>query len=197
MLARINEEFGERVVVHWRAYELRPEPIPTLDPAGPYLRTTWARAVYPLAAERGMTLRLPPVQPRSRLALEAAEFARTHGRFPAMHHAIFRAFFEEGRDIGDLAVLLAIGEASGLDRAELATALSEGRHTAQVLADEQAARELGLDGVPAIMIGPAARPLHERFLISGAQPYPVVQAVVERVLRHTGDTVRLPLAGDG
>lgn len=195
MLARVEEEYGDRVAVHWRAYELRPDPIPTLDPSGAYLRTTWARAVYPLAAERGMTLRLPPVQPRSRLALEAAEFARAHGRFAATHRAVFRAFFEEGRDIGDLAVLLEIGAATGLDRAELGAALHEERYAARVLADEETARRLGLGGVPAMLVGPATRPLDERFSIGGAQPYPVVRAVVEQALRAAENTARFPAAG--
>src|SRR2546423_7751388 len=75
VLERLRQEFGDAIEVHWRAFELRPEPVPTLDPAGEYLRTVWAQAVYPMAAERGLTLRLPPDQPRSRRAFESAEFA--------------------------------------------------------------------------------------------------------------------------
>ena len=62
-LARLQEEFGDQLAIEWHAFELRPEPTPTLDPAGDYLRRTWDRAVYPMAAEYGMVLRLPPVQP--------------------------------------------------------------------------------------------------------------------------------------
>ena len=51
------------------------------------------------AYERNMRLRLPPVQPRSRKAFEAACHARDGGRFDAMHLALFRGFFEDGRDI--------------------------------------------------------------------------------------------------
>ena len=50
--------------------------MPTLDPKGDYLDTVWKRAVYPMARRRSMSLRLPPVQPRSRSALELAEFAK-------------------------------------------------------------------------------------------------------------------------
>jgi predicted DsbA family dithiol-disulfide isomerase len=49
---------------------------------------------------------MPPVQPRSRLAWEATEFAREHGKAEAMSHALFVAFFEHGRDIGQQEVLL-------------------------------------------------------------------------------------------
>src|ERR671921_1915983 len=108
VLDRIAAEFDGRIEIDWLAFELRPEPAPTLDPNGEYLHEVWTKSVYPMAAERGMTLRLPPVQPRSRKAFEAAEFARSRGRFDPMHRALFRAFFEEGRDLADVDVLLDI-----------------------------------------------------------------------------------------
>ena len=77
VLNRIAEEYGELVRIDWRPFELRPKPVPTLEPNGTYLREIWARAVYPMAMERGMSLRLPSLQPRSRLAHEAALFAKT------------------------------------------------------------------------------------------------------------------------
>src|SRR3569623_1835394 len=72
MIERLQAELGDALSVGWRAFELRPEPVPTLDPGGEYLRSAWARVVYPMAAQRGMALTLPPLQPRSRTALEAA-----------------------------------------------------------------------------------------------------------------------------
>lgn len=87
VLTRIRQDYGETVDLQWRAFELRPAPAPTLDPNGEYLRTVWDQAVYPMARQRGMTLRLPPVQPRSRRAFELAEFARANGRFDDVHRA--------------------------------------------------------------------------------------------------------------
>lgn len=204
VLERIREEFGERVEVDWRAFELRPDPVPTLDPDGEYLHTTWNRAVYPMAEQRGMTLRLPPVQPRSRRALEAAEFAREIGRFDAMHNALFRAFFEDGHDLNDLEVLLEVGDSVGLDREELRGALEEGRFTAKVLQDEQLAQELGVSGVPAMLVGPGSAALRDAEMVMGAQPYERVRAVVERALEgrsrggHPGPILRrgLPTLAD-
>src|SRR3981189_1275377 len=114
-LKRIEQEFADSVEVVWRAFELRPAPVPTLDPKGEYLRDIWARAVYPMARDRGMMLRLPPVQPRSRLAHEAAAFAPPHGHFAAMNDALFGAFFEHGEDIGSVNVLAKNAEVVGLD----------------------------------------------------------------------------------
>ncbi len=83
----------------WRAFELRPDPVPTLDPNGEYLHRVWNSSVYPMAENLGMTMKLPPVQPRSRLAHGAAQWARSEGRFEEMNAEIFRAFFERGEDI--------------------------------------------------------------------------------------------------
>src|SRR5690349_20458119 len=75
VLDRIRNELGDRVQIDWRSFELRPEPEPTLDPDGDYLDRVWNQSVYPMAQDRGMNIRLPPVQPRSRKAHEAADFA--------------------------------------------------------------------------------------------------------------------------
>ncbi len=137
ILEQMKREFGDELTVQWRAFELRPEPVPTLPPDSDYLVNIWDRAVYPMARERGMNLRLPSVQPRRRLALEAAEFARVEDGFDAMHGAIFRAFFEDGRDIGKIETLLELGEKCGLARAPLERALTSGELTARVQQDEE------------------------------------------------------------
>ena len=182
VLERIAQEYGERVGIRWRAFELRPDPVPTLKPDGTYLRDIWARAVYPMAKERGMTLRLPPMQPRSRLAHEAALFAATQGLFDAMNTALFRAFFEDGRDIGDLAELVEIGASIGLNAAELRQALEDGFHRQRVLADEELAMKLAISGVPALLIHHENEPLEQATEVSGAQPFEYVRGVLERSL---------------
>ena len=182
-LARVKEEYGDRVEVDWRAYELRPDPIPTLDPDGSYLHRVWNASVYPMAESLGMKLRLPPVQPRSRKALEAAEFAREKGLYDEMHTALFKAFFEDGRDIGDVEVILDVAAPVGLDLGELRAALAEGRYTEKVLADEELSRKLGVSSVPTMLVTPAGADLSEAEVITGAQPYGGrIEAAVERAL---------------
>ena len=182
VLTRMREEFGYRLAVHWRAFELRPEPVPTLPPRGEYLVNVWERAVYPMAHDRGMKLKLPPVQPRSRLALEAAECAREQGRFDAMHHAIFGAFFEAGRDIGQKEVLLELGESCGVEREVLERALTTGQYREKVLGDEELASELGLSGVPAMLLRKDGEPLEAARYLSGAQPEAIVRYPIGELL---------------
>ena len=184
VLTRMQEEFGEELKIRWRAFELRPEPVPTLPPHGEYLVNIWERAVYPMARERGMNLKLPPLQPRSRLALEAVEFARGQEKFDVMHAAIFRAFFEGGRDIGELKTLLDLGEECGLERASLENALTTGKFRARVLEDEELSAALGVSGVPAMLLRRDDEPLSAARSLSGAQADFMVRAAIQHLLRN-------------
>lgn len=148
----------EDVQVDWRAFELRPEPVPTLDPKGEYLTNIWRDSVYPLAERLGVPIQLPPVQPRSRLAFEGAEQARQHGLLHPYNVAVFRAFFQDGRDIGQLEVLAQIAVDVGLDETDFRQAVESHRHLPEVLRQEREAQELGIHSVPTSLIGTQAVP---------------------------------------
>lgn len=182
VLDQLQRAHGPALTVRWRAFELRPDPVPTLQPDGNYLRDIWARAVYPMAAERGMTLRLPPVQPRSRLAFEAVAHARDHGFGDGMHLALFRAFFEHGRDIGDLEVLVDTGVSLGLDAAALRADLVGAVYSASVQEDQRLAQSLGITGVPMMMLRRAEVPLQQGLRVSGAQPEAVLHGAIATLL---------------
>lgn len=183
-IAAVREAYGDAVEVDHRAYELRPYPVPTLDPDGEYLHRVWGSAIYPIASSLGMTLRLPPVQPRSRRALEAAEYAREEGRFDVMHEALFRAFFQEGLDLDDVETLLEIGASIGLDREALRRALDEGSYTDKVVADEELAKRLGIYSVPTVLVGGSDQPLEDSEAVVGTQAgNDRLKGAVERVLR--------------
>lgn len=177
-VTRLQQEFGPLLEVVWRAFELRPDPVPTLDPDGDYLHTVWNRSVYPMAEKLGMRLKLPPVQPRSRKAFEAVAFARDAGRFDTMHLALFRGFFEHGRNIGDSAELLRLAEENGIDSNALRAALQDGRYTGQVLQDERQAQALGISGVPLMLVRRAGAPMETAVGLQGAVPYEQLYAAV-------------------
>lgn len=187
VLRRLREEMAGRVEVEWRAFELRPEPVPTLDPESPYLDDVWERSVTPMAEDRGMEIRRPPVQPRSREALETAELAREEGVFDRVHDALFGAFFREGRDLGDRDVLADVAGSAGIDGDELRRALGEGRFTESVLHDQVEARELGVSGVPALFVTPPDGTLEEARVVEGAQPFGTVRDAVLGALGEVPD----------
>lgn len=183
-ITRLQQASGLRLDVAWHAFELRPDPVPTLDPDGEYLHTVWNRSVYPMAQRLGMRIKLPPMQPRSRKAFETVTFARDAGRFDAMHLALFRAFFEEGRDIGESAELISLADQTGLDGHALKAALDDGRYTRQVLEDERQAQALGITGVPLILVRRAGAPLETAVPLQGAVPYEHLHAAVREFAAH-------------
>lgn len=185
-VTRLQQAFGSRLDVLWHAFELRPDPVPTLDPDGNYLHTVWNRSVYPMAQQLGMRIKLPPVQPRSRKAFEAVAFARDAGRFDAMHLALFRGFFEQGRDIGDSAELLSMAAESGLDHDALQAALDAGHYTQQVLQDQRRAQALGITGVPLMLVRHPGAPLETAVPLQGAVPYEQLHATVQEVAARVG-----------
>jgi predicted DsbA family dithiol-disulfide isomerase len=151
LLARLRSEEGVRI--EHRAFELRPAPAPLLDPKGEGLVRHWDSTVLPLARELGVEIRMPPVQPRTRKAHEAAAHAREAGQFEAMHASLYRAFFVDGADIGRIDVLVQIGEGVGLDPTGLKVALDIDQQTDRVLADQAEARARGIAAVPALLSG--------------------------------------------
>jgi predicted DsbA family dithiol-disulfide isomerase len=98
----------------------------------------------------------------SRMSLEASEYARNAGRFDSFHGRIFRAYFTETRDIGDLDVLLELAQEEGLDAGDLRVALLEGRYASRLDEAHKEGRELGINAVPTFII-------NEKHTIIGAQ----------------------------
>lgn len=164
----------------WKAFELRPDPVPSRDPAGEYLTRVWRDSVYPLAERLGMKMRLPPIQPRSRRAHEAAKWAQTqkqfaaHNEFETFNEAVFRAFFERGEDISDIDVLVKLARDLNFDDSSLRAALQDKQFEPAVLADEQEAAELGVHAIPAFVA-------NRRFALSGVQPITKLEEMVNRV----------------
>ena len=162
------------VEIVWRAFELRPEPVPTLDPKGDYLERVWQSSVYPMAERLGMKMVQPPLQPRTRLAHQASHWARSQGRFDDYHAEIFRAFFERGEDIGDKDVLITLALELRLQGESLRLALETREFESSVLEDEQEAAALGVSGVPAFVA-------NRKAALSGVQPVENLKQLIEHV----------------
>ena len=77
-------------------------------------------------------------------------------------NALFKANFEEGRNVGDHAVLLDVAEKAGLDRATTAALLSSDADRETILAEIEAAQKIGVNGVPFFIFD-------QQYAVSGAQ----------------------------
>lgn len=87
--------------------------------------------------------------------------------------AIYKAYFEDGRNIGDIEVLLEIGEAFGLERESTRERLVNKEKLQQVEKDLAFAKEVGITGVPFFII-------NNKFALSGAQPPHVFVQALEK-----------------
>ncbi len=108
----------------------------------------------------------------SRLAQELAKWAETRAGGEAIHDALFRAYFVDGRNIGDPQVLLEIAEALGLPREEAKDVLEKRTFKAAVDEDWEKSRRYGVTGVPTFVVGQRG--------VVGAQPYEVLAELVEQ-----------------
>jgi len=127
-----------------------------------------------MAAAVGLHLSLHERLINSRPTLQAAEFARAEGRFDAMHHELLKAYWDEGRDVSDMAVLRDVAAHAGVDVAGMEAAITEDRFGDYLDARRGEAEELGINGIPAHVIA-------DKYLVMGAQPYDLFERVMAKL----------------
>lgn len=96
----------------------------------------------------------------------------------ALKLALFRAHFNQRRNLGDRDVLLGIAASLGLHRAAAKAALDDPDLEARVLAEEAQAWDMNISGVPAMLV-------ENKFLIPGAQGPEVYVNALRRVAEKT------------
>jgi predicted DsbA family dithiol-disulfide isomerase len=74
--------------------------------------------------------------------------ANRHGREDAVIEALFRGYFVDGLDIGDIDMLAAIGAGCDLDETATRRYLAGDAGVSEVLAEEYRARRIGIHAVP-------------------------------------------------
>lgn len=107
-------------------------------------------------------------------------WAAGSGRQLALKHALFAAYFQDGRDPGDPVVLVAAAEAAGLDGAAARRVIGSDEGAEAVRAAEREWRSEGITSVPSVIV-------EGRYLIQGAQEPPAY----ERALRRIAGEVRV------
>lgn len=89
--------------------------------------------------------------------------AAREGDADAVAEALFHAHFAEGRNLAEVATLVAAGAAGGLDEARVRALLASDAGVAEVQADLDQAQALGITAVPSFVID-------GRYLVQGGQP---------------------------
>jgi predicted DsbA family dithiol-disulfide isomerase len=165
---------GDGVRVVWKSFQLQPDAVN--DPSKNSLqnlveRKGWtmeaALAAATNLAERGKTVGLEFDFANTKVANtfdahRLAHFAASRGLCDAMHERLFRAYFTEGRNIGDHGTLVELATEAGLAAVEADDVLASGRFAEDVRRDIDEALQLGINGVPFFVFD-------GRYAVSGAQ----------------------------
>jgi predicted DsbA family dithiol-disulfide isomerase len=96
------------------------------------------------------------------------------GKGTVIAERLFKAYFFEGKDIGDTATLADLADQVGMNRAKVAAFLESEKGLKEVKALQQQNALLGIQGVPLIIIGDRA--------ISGAQPMDVFADALKKAI---------------
>jgi predicted DsbA family dithiol-disulfide isomerase len=161
------------VEVTWRPFQLNPD-MPSEGMArDTYLAAKFGGAahagrIYATVAEAGATVDIPfdferiRRTPNTRDAHRLIRYAAASGEADSVVEGLFRAYFIEGRDIGDRTTLGAIAGEAGLDGDAARIWLESTADIDEVIAEDRSARRLGINAVPCFIFA-------RQYAVSGAQ----------------------------
>lgn len=101
--------------------------------------------------------------------------ALARGTQRALKKALLAAYFLEGRDVGDVDVLVEIASAHGFDADEARALLRDDQELRATREAASAMAARGISGVPFFILG-------QRLALSGAQPVETMKAAIERAI---------------
>jgi len=178
-LARLGEEFDVRV--ERRFLEIHPEtpaegrPVSELG----YPPEQWARMMENLermGKAEGIVFSERTFTTNSHKALLLAEAAKEEGPevFEALNEGLFRAYFTEGRNIGDPQVLRDVAQAAGFPAGRTGRAWSDAAYEERLARDHEAAARIGITGIPTFIVD-------GRWILEGAVPVEMLREVAKKV----------------
>lgn len=175
----------ERFAITWLPYELNPDmPEEGVDRTqyleakfGPGKRKEIELRLSEAALESGVTFNWAKVTKsvNTRMAHMLIAAASTVQRGGDMAAALFKAYWQDGRDIGDIETLVQIAVEQGFDEQAARDELANDELRETVIGLEDHARKVGVNGVPFFIVD-------GKLAISGAQPPEVWAQAFQQVL---------------
>ena len=195
--ARLDEALAQRpeldVALSWQPFQLQPQLPPDGLPWRFFAERKfggWDSAlrtfehVAQVGEEAGVTFNFTDIA-RANNTADAHRLvlkAQSESQGMAAAHALFRAYFAEGKDLNDREVLLEVARTVGLNEEATQTYLESGAGTAEVEASQRKAAQLGISGVPFYVF-------NDQYGVSGAQPVEAFLKVLEQLSSNEGMTV--------
>jgi len=170
-------------LIAWHPFQLNPDMPREGRDRGDYLAAKFGgrdkvaaleARVTQAAAEAGLEIDLAAAtrMPNTLDAHRLIHWAGIEGRQTAMKGALMRAFFREGRDIGDAGVLATVAGEVGLDRDVVARLLASEADRDDLAARDADARRKGVNAVPTFLIA-------QHYVVQGAQPPEVWHRIID------------------
>ncbi len=172
-IAEVQDEVG--VDINWRPYRLNPDYPPEgvdqkkslEEKLGGAERVAQAhKMLTDFGKEVGINFNFEAIKigPNTLDAHRLIHWAMIEDRDKAdkVVNGLFKANFEEGRNVGDHAVLLDVAEKAGLNRAVTASLLASDADKVLVVEEIESAQKMGVNGVPFFIFD-------QQYAVSGAQ----------------------------
>ena len=145
----------------------QPRPNETADELSDPLRS--------YAREADLIMRPPKVTPNTMYSLEATEHAQQHGKFMEFHHAAYKAYWDERKDLGNLDVLAEVAQLVSLDADDMLQCLETHKYSQVVMGQYQQALQNGIRGIPTFVVG--------NLMFTGAHPYDIFKSAMNQYLQ--------------
>jgi predicted DsbA family dithiol-disulfide isomerase len=181
-LSRFDRKGDVKII--WKSFELDPEA--RYEPgvsvhehlAEKYGQSVeWAKdataRVASMAAEAGIKFAIDRTVPTNTFdAHRLVHLAAARGIGDKAEELIFSAYFTEGKQIGDKAVLTKIASDIGVPSDDAVGLLEGDKYSDEVREDEKEGQKLGISGVPCFVI-------NRKYMVRGAQPPDVLLKALE------------------
>lgn len=127
-----------------------------------------------------------PRVPNTLDAHRLIHWAGLEGRQNAMVSALFKAYWRDGRDIGETQTLLDLAKDCGLDVGMTERLLATDADVEDIMTRDRHARERGVSGVPCFVIA-------NQYVVSGAQPPQVWAQIIPELQAALSGTAPSPM----
>jgi predicted DsbA family dithiol-disulfide isomerase len=162
------------VAISWRPFQLNPDMPAEGMTRDDYVRAKFGggdrpRQIYQAIAESGreagIEFQFSRIRrtPNTVLSHRLVHWSARNERQDEVVGELFKAYFEDGLDIGDLKILVECATRAGLDAELTRRFLQSDDGRQEVVASDVYARRLGINGVPCFIV-------NRKYAVSGAQP---------------------------
>ena len=128
------------------------------------------------ATETGLSLNFRGIKrtPNTIDAHRVIHWAGIEGRQNSIIDRLFKAYFQEGRDISEHSVLTRIASAAGMDQDVVRNLLKSDADKEDIKARDTDARKRGIQGVPAFVVA-------NEYVIQGAQTIDIWDNIIKEI----------------